>query len=313
MKTQPKDYYQILGITPDATLTQIKSAYRKLAKKYHPDMNKASDAAERFREITEAYDTLTDPDRRARYDRLYGTATGTGSSGTRNTSSGSKTRAGSGTGTGNGHRVDVQTASRVLKVLEDTWMEIRRRHPEIPAVVIIIASGTDGKQARFGHHAPGRWQVAGEQRSEIMISGEGLKRSAREVLGTLLHEAAHALAAERGIKDTSRQGRYHNIQFKKLAEELGITVQADPRIGYSVTSVPDATAAHYTSQLAALQAAMTMWRRSETPTGPTQRRNSNFIAAICPCGRTIRAAASTFDAAPILCEACAGYFEPKTS
>ena len=73
MKTSSKDYYNLLGVHPDATLAQIKTAYRKLAKQYHPDVNQPSDAAERFREITEAYDTLTDPDRRRRYDRLHGT------------------------------------------------------------------------------------------------------------------------------------------------------------------------------------------------------------------------------------------------
>ena len=75
--TTTTDYYALLGVPPDATTAQIKSAYRKLAKQYHPDVNDSPDAAERFREITEAYDTLTDPDRRRRYDRLHGTRTGT--------------------------------------------------------------------------------------------------------------------------------------------------------------------------------------------------------------------------------------------
>src|SRR5690242_5020728 len=217
MTTTTADYYALLGVDPGATTAQIKSAYRKLAKQYHPDINDSSDAAEKFREITEAYDTLTDPDRRRRYDRLYGTRTGT-SDGTRsgNARSGNRTR------TGNGSTNGPQAASRILKILEDTWLEIRRWHPEIPAAVIIIASGTDGKHPRWGHHAPGRWNVAGEQRTEIMISGEGLRRTASDVLGTLLHEAAHALAHARGIKDTSRQGRYHNKHFKTLAEELGL-------------------------------------------------------------------------------------------
>ena len=61
MKTQTKDYYRLLGVRPDATVLLIKKAYRKLAKQYHPDVNDSPDAAERFREITEAYDTLTDP------------------------------------------------------------------------------------------------------------------------------------------------------------------------------------------------------------------------------------------------------------
>ena len=179
-------------------------------------------------------------------------------------------------------------------------------------MVIIIASGTDGKQAVFGHHAPGRWQVANEQRAEIMISGEGLRRQPRDVLGTLLHEAAHALAAARGIKDTSRQHRYHNTKYKMLAEELGIIVTFDPTIGWSPTTVPDATAKDYADQLTALQAAMTLWRTDEE-LAPTQRRNSNLIAAICPCGRSIRAAASTLAEAPIVCTACGGLFTPKNA
>ena len=207
MKTQYKDYYALLGVPPGATTAQIKSAYRKLAKQYHPDVNSSSDAAERFREITEAYDTLTDPDRRRRYDRLHGTHTRTNTSdGTWSgfTSSGNRTRTQNGSANSN----SSQAASRILKVLEDTWLEIRRWHPEIPPAVIIIASGTDGKHPRWGHHSPGRWNVNGQQYAEIMISGEGLRRSAPDVLGTLLHEAAHALAHARGIKDTSRQGRY---------------------------------------------------------------------------------------------------------
>ena len=60
-----------------------------------------------------------------------------------------------------------------------------------------------------------------------MISGEGLRRTPDEVLGTLLHEAAHALAHARGIKDTSRQGRYHNKHFKTCAEQLGLAVEHD--------------------------------------------------------------------------------------
>jgi hypothetical protein len=323
VKTATADYYALLGVAPDATTAQIKSAYRHLAKRYHPDLNHDSDAAQRFRDITEAYDTLTDPDRRRRYDRLHGpfTRTGTpggsGNAGTRFTNPGTGTNAGNGsngTRTGNGPGSNgTQAASRILKVLEDIWMEIRRRHPEIPQAVIIIASGTDRKQTRFGHHAPGRWTVAGEQRPEIMISGEGLRRTPREVLGTLLHEAAHALAFERGIKDTSRQGRYHNKQFKTLAEELGLTTEHDDRIGWSVTTVTDPTARGYAAHLDTLTAAMTLWRHGETPTGPTTRRNTNLIAAACSCGRNIRIAASTLAEAPITCQACNGHFQARTA
>ena len=310
MKTQAKDYYRLLGVRPDATVLLIKKAYRKLAKQCHPDVNHSPDAADRFREITEAYDTLTDPDRRRRYDRLHGTgrtAFGGDDEWSRYTRPGNGTRAGNGSASGNGS----QAASRLLKVLEDIWLEIRRWHPDIPPAVIIIASGTEGKHPRWGHHAPGRWNVAGEQRTEIMISGEGLRRTPDEVLGTLLHEAAHALAHERGIKDTSRQGRYHNKHFKTCAEEVGLTVEHDDRTGWSGTTITPATELAYASQLQALTDAMTLWRHGETTAGPKARRNTNLIAAICPCGRSIRVAASTLAEAPITCQACGQDFQAK--
>lgn len=67
-----KDYYEILGVSRDADQKEIKKAYRKLAKKYHPDRNKDDpDASDKFKEISEAYEILSDPDKRARYDQ-YG-------------------------------------------------------------------------------------------------------------------------------------------------------------------------------------------------------------------------------------------------
>lgn len=65
-----KDYYEILGVSRNETQANIKSAYRKLARKYHPDVNKEKGAAEKFKDINEAYEVLGDPDKRARYDQL---------------------------------------------------------------------------------------------------------------------------------------------------------------------------------------------------------------------------------------------------
>ncbi|NOY16820.1 MAG: DnaJ domain-containing protein [Gammaproteobacteria bacterium] len=65
-----KDYYKIMGIKRDATQNEIKRAYRKLARKYHPDVSKISDAEERFKEVGEAYEVLKDPEKRAAYDQL---------------------------------------------------------------------------------------------------------------------------------------------------------------------------------------------------------------------------------------------------
>ena len=63
-----KDYYQTLGVAREASADDIKHAYRRLARKYHPDLNKEPEAEARFKELGEAYEVLKDPEKRAAYD-----------------------------------------------------------------------------------------------------------------------------------------------------------------------------------------------------------------------------------------------------
>ena len=138
------DYYGILGLTPDATLADVKKAYRKLARQHHPDRNNADPGAiDRFRRITEAYEYLS--------AHLQDNAHANGHS-----RPGLTAPPGADVGMPGGYS---EAVSRALTTLEETWQAIRARHPEIPPVVIIIASGTTGRDARWGRVDSQRWTV----------------------------------------------------------------------------------------------------------------------------------------------------------
>jgi DnaJ-class molecular chaperone len=66
----PRDYYEVLGVKRDASADELRRAHRKLARQWHPDVNKTPEAAAKFAEVQEAYDALSDADKRARYDRF---------------------------------------------------------------------------------------------------------------------------------------------------------------------------------------------------------------------------------------------------
>jgi hypothetical protein len=206
----------------------------------------------------------------------------------------------------------TRAASALLEALERCWMRVRALHPQVPEVVLIVASsaGARGVSEKWGHFAPCRWQHQDEERHEVMIGGEGLKRGAAGVLETVLHEAAHGLAAARQAADTSRQGRYHNRRFKQIAAELGLQVEEMHPHGWARTELGEEARRLYVRQLRELERALVLWRRDE-PERERGKGTSRLKLWQCGCEppRKIRIAAGTAEQGPIMCGICGEEFE----
>lgn len=181
--------------------------------------------------------------------------------------------------------------TRLVNALEYVWQSIQANHPDVPDVVVTMGSGVHARGLKLGHFAKDSWAQGDSTVCELFIGGEGLQRGARGVLGTLLHEAAHGVAHKRDIQDTSRQGRYHNQHFKRIAQEVGIDVEQVPVIGWSKTTLPDATAVTYTDELGKLEEALILYRKGVVPNEdgtPAKRNTVKRVKVACPnCQRRV--------------------------
>lgn len=211
----------------------------------------------------------------------------------------------------------------LVQAIENAWSAIQEVNEDVPDVVVTLGSGTIARGMKLGHFAANVWTRGEDSIHELFIGAEGLKRGAAGVMGTLLHEAAHAAAEARGIKDTSRQGRYHNGNFKSIAESFGLSLEHSETLGWSTTTLPDETAALYDSILLDLDLSITAYRASSfdftatggtssgTASAPTTARKSsnNGVSAHCACGRRIRVSQSVLDMGAITCSVCGEDFE----
>jgi hypothetical protein len=180
---------------------------------------------------------------------------------------------------------------------------------------------------KLGHFAASVWTRGDEDVHELFVGAEGLSRGAQALMGTLLHEAGHAMAEARGVQDTSRQGRYHNRKFQAIAQELGIEVEHSESLGWSSTTMPDTTAAIYEEAILDLDAAMVAYRYGlegfglptaggavgtsgtvRLPRAPRRTNNNNGVSASCGCGRKIRVSRSTLELGSIACGICGEAF-----
>ncbi|OLE22485.1 MAG: hypothetical protein AUG49_18830 [Catenulispora sp. 13_1_20CM_3_70_7] len=233
---------------------------------------------------------------------------------------------------------ESDAGSRIITVLEAVWSEIRVCHPDVPGVLMTTGAGIRGQRKsdqRWGHFWAEQWengQGQGPRLSEMFLAGESLMSDetmsgGRRALETLLHEGSHGVAHTRKIRDTSRQGRYHNKEFLKIAVELGLTPPDKPHTthGFSFATLGDETAEKWAEAIEAIDAAALPYLRLHglvVTTGDAEGEGDQggeegggeggksragkriSIGCQCPEARSMPITPKIYVEAPILCGRC---------
>lgn len=171
----------------------------------------------------------------------------------------------------------------------------------------VITIQTKGRKNALGWYWAGRWQNGSSAPAELNLSAEDLKRPYDAVLETLVHEMVHQAAHEAGIKDTSRNGAYHNKRFRELAEGAGLCVPAEPdkRHGFAFTTLgPEGTRARVQVESLKSKIEPVLVLARTLPMGKPSK--GKMLLFMCSCGFKIRCGRSELDAQ---CNACDSPFE----
>lgn len=218
----------------------------------------------------------------------------------------------------------MTSTTHVITVMNRAWQAIQRNHPEVPAVMLVTGRRRHKSEGNIrGQHCRETWHVDGSDKKagEVWVTGERLAEGPEAVLQTMLHEAAHALAVIRDIRDTSNKNRYHNKAFVKLAEELGLEGPASsggPALGYSDCHITQKTTEVYGYEIKELGEACKNFVAPALKEGPAPRQPTPKAFCQCPEGENEISWTKKFNkklqehgVPPILCGICRQAFVPE--
>ena len=229
-----------------------------------------------------------------------------------------------------------------IALLHGVLLEVaHRRQDELPVLVetlqddVVVTSGGTTRRA-LGSFTEGAWRYGNRHVHELFLNADrrnshpGIS-AAEDVLTTLLHEGCHVWAQAQGIKDTSRDGRYHNRRFAEIALSIGLAIARDAVIGHRTPSLSPWGRADYADLLLELERGLILAREPQpterqggdtksgdqqtavsSPAGPPGSSKYVFASCRCQYGRgravTIRVAAGSWRPDVIWCSVCEAPF-----
>lgn len=200
----------------------------------------------------------------------------------------------------------------LVKVFKAINEEYFGNELEVPTITIQSTIGA------YGHVTTNKvWHNDEQATHELNVSADYLTRPVEDIVSTLIHEACHLYAMQKGIKDTSNHGIYHNKRFKALAEERGLIIARHPKYGWTITSPTEETinfcikyqledikigrqSSYYLPGIPGNKAG------AGGNVSPRTRKPSNSRKYVCPCCGTIIRATRDVN---VICGVCNEPFE----
>jgi ribosomal protein S27E len=184
----------------------------------------------------------------------------------------------------------------------------------LPAVVLTIQGEKAGAKNSLGWFSPNRWRDGEETKHEINITAENFKRPTFSIFITLLHEMIHLQNEIKGIKDTTRQGRYHNKKFANTCHDVGLLVTPCDEVGYRTphdyNDQSEKVKSFYDSmtQSEKWQEVETLFQlsRMKPQAKEKQQKNNIWLSITCPqCGEVFKVKKTIFETVPaVFCPQC---------
>jgi len=196
-----------------------------------------------------------------------------------------------------------ETLSTITKAMEKAHAIIKEETGAMPAT-ILITRNLKNARAHFTTWTP--WTTEADKFHEIALNAEIFAEGARSVLGSLLHEVAHSLNHQNGIKDCSAK-QYHNKNFKLTAEAIGLETVEVKGKGYASTKLTDEGLKRWSKVFSVIDCALKISAIGESKAKP-KGRNTNLIKAECDCGNVIRLSRTVLEIG-VVCKACEDTFQ----
>jgi len=188
--------------------------------------------------------------------------------------------------------------SPLLIALEKSYESIAKK-TGAPKATLVISRKTGNTMGHWTSLAV--WSNGQDKYNELMISGDYLDRTSEELLGTLLHEIAHAINTAKGVKDCS-SNQYHNRNFKNEAEALGLNTKFSDGRGFATTTISEEGLNRWAKELELIKNAKNLSVPRQVV--KTKGRDTNYKSYKCDCGYVIRMSKSTYELSSPTCSIC---------